>query len=507
MVRQLLLRGSALVILALSVFVTGCSDGPDKIHWPKVNLEGSQDKVLLRSNYLINVKGHTVGYVLMDAKHDAKADEVYGTWFMTMQFNRGADTASSIMDVHFVESLDGALNSMTVDSMDEGTTATFVDVAGDTLEVRIENADEVTNKKLPWQPGTLGPLGIELSLVKKIMKPGEKRSFSNVEPTSLAVYQQTLTAFDYEELDAFPGQSLLKIGVVSEGEGVSMEGELWVNSEGLTMRATYPQMAMEFVYVEDRTEVTIAHLNAKASIETVDFNEVTAVEIDGIYDQEAKRQRLIMYSSLTDLSNMFPKTLYQSVKRNSKDRVVLEILDEAVNLDLDDKKPAEEDLASSTLIQSDYAPIKAKVEELTKELVNETEKLKTIQSFVYQHMEKKNYSKAMASASDAFESGEGDCTEHACLLAAMARSAGLPTRMVAGLVAVPDGALTNCRFHMWNEVYLDGHWIYVDATRPPDKVKWSRYIKLADSSLANEKDQRFLLAGTVLLGDLSVFSE
>ena len=57
---------------------------------------------------------------------------------------------------------------------------------------------------------------------------------------------------------------------------------------------------------------------------------------------------------------------------------------------------------------------------------------------------------------------------------------------------------------MWNEVYLDDHWVSVDATRASDRVKWSRYIKIADSSLSDENDQGFLLAGMVLLGDLSV---
>ena len=44
----------------------------------------------------------------------------------------------------------------------------------------------------------------------------------------------------------------------------------------------------------------------------------------------------------------------------------------------------------------------------------------------------------------------------------------------------------------------------VDATRASDRVKWSRYIKIADSSLSDENDQEFLLAGMVLLGDLRV---
>ena len=506
MVNQQFPRLAPLLILTASMVLAGCSNEPAKVEWPKVDVESSRDKVLLKANYLVKIKGHTVGYVLLDAKHDEKVDEVYGTWFMTLQLNRGAATNVSLMDVHFVESSDGVLKSMTVDSNEGGATATFAVVAGDSLEVRVEKSDEVEDKQIPWQQGTLGPLGIDLSLVRDMMKPGESRSLSNVEPTNLAVYRQTLKAHDLEEIEDFPKQSLLKIEVLSDGgEGVSLKGKLWVNSEGVTMKATYPQMGMEFLYVEDRMEVTGSFLDSSRTIDTVDFNDVTSVEIDGIYDQEASRQELTLYSALTDLSDMFSNTLYQTVKKKSKDEVMLELSDDILNTELNAENPSKEYLASSRLIEVEYAGIRAKVEELTDELEAEREKVMAIQEFVYEHMDKKNYSKAMASAADAFESGEGDCTEHACLFAAMTRAAGLPTRLVNGLVAIPDGGQTNCCFHMWNEVYLDGRWMSVDATRRPDRVKWSRYIKIADSSLADENDQEFLLAGMVLLGDLRVF--
>ena len=52
----------------------------------------------------------------------------------------------------------------------------------------------------------------------------------------------------------------------------------------------------------------------------------------------------------------------------------------------------------------------------------------------------------------------GDCNEHAVLFAALARAAGIPTRIEAGLVYL------NGRFyyHAWNAVYLD-RWVTVDA--------------------------------------------
>ena len=396
---------------------------------------------------------------------------------------------------------------MTVDSSDGGATATFAVVSGETLEVRVEDAESLEEKQVPWKPGTLGPLAIDLSLAKSMMQPGESRSLLGVEPVDLAVYKHTLTALDFEEIEAFPGQSLLKIAVVSEGKQVAMEGELWVNEQGVTLRATYPQMGMEFLHVEDRMKVTGHQFTSAPSVAGVDFNEVTSIEIEGIYNQEAGRQRVSLRSALTDLTDMFPNTLHQTVKKNGKSEVELELSDQPKEDAGEAENPPEEFLSGSSLIETNHTGMQEKVDSLVSGLSGDMEKLQVLQQFIYDHLDEKNYSKAMASAVETYESGVGDCTEHACLLAAMARQAGLPTRLVVGLVAVPDGGLTRCHFHMWNEVYSQGHWVSADATRPAGKTKWSRYIKIADSSLADGNSQEFLLAGMVLLGDLRVFSK
>src|SRR5207253_1751979 len=52
----------------------------------------------------------------------------------------------------------------------------------------------------------------------------------------------------------------------------------------------------------------------------------------------------------------------------------------------------------------------------------------------------------------------GDCNEHAVLLTALARAAGIPARMVAGAVYL-DGAFL---YHAWSELWL-GRWVSADA--------------------------------------------
>jgi transglutaminase-like putative cysteine protease len=53
----------------------------------------------------------------------------------------------------------------------------------------------------------------------------------------------------------------------------------------------------------------------------------------------------------------------------------------------------------------------------------------------------------------------GDCKEHTQLFVALARSAGVPTRIASGLVYL-DGKFY---YHVWPEIFLEG-WVAVDPT-------------------------------------------
>lgn len=75
-------------------------------------------------------------------------------------------------------------------------------------------------------------------------------------------------------------------------------------------------------------------------------------------------------------------------------------------------------------------------------------------------------------ASVAVRRGEGDCTEHAVVLAALARGRGLPARVVIGtLVAVfphdAEGAGPRVRAfgHAWTEIYDGSVWRRADAAQ------------------------------------------
>lgn len=66
------------------------------------------------------------------------------------------------------------------------------------------------------------------------------------------------------------------------------------------------------------------------------------------------------------------------------------------------------------------------------------------------------------------KSPRGDCTAHALLFTALARTSGIPCREVSGYLYLSDTAQA-FGGHAWNEVVIDGNWHPVDPT-------WNQFI-------------------------------
>ena len=84
----------------------------------------------------------------------------------------------------------------------------------------------------------------------------------------------------------------------------------------------------------------------------------------------------------------------------------------------------------------------------------------------------------------------GDCNEHAVLLTAMARAAGIPARVVAGAMYAEQGFV----YHAWTELWL-GRWVTADATLGQLPVD-ATHVKLVEGGPAEH------LALGALLGRL-----
>jgi hypothetical protein len=106
--------------------------------------------------------------------------------------------------------------------------------------------------------------------------------------------------------------------------------------------------------------------------------------------------------------------------------------------------------------------------------------------WVFRNVEKKPVL-SIPSAVEVLRTKAGDCNEHATLLTALLRAAGIPARICIGLVYTRD----KFYYHAWTEAYL-GEWISMDATldqMPADAT----HVKLLEGNL----DKQAEIAGQI----------
>jgi transglutaminase-like putative cysteine protease len=115
-----------------------------------------------------------------------------------------------------------------------------------------------------------------------------------------------------------------------------------------------------------------------------------------------------------------------------------------------------QDLQPSLLIQSDALMLQEQAASIVGEEKDALRAVTLISSWVYNYLEKRP-TLSIPNALEVYKRRAGDCNEHSVLFAALARAAGIPTRVAAGLLYA-EGRFF---YHAWDEVFV-GEWVAVD---------------------------------------------
>lgn len=141
---------------------------------------------------------------------------------------------------------------------------------------------------------------------------------------------------------------------------------------------------------------------------------------------------------------------------------------------------------------------------------DEASRCEAMRRFVHEFIERKDLGVAFASASDVARTRQGDCSEHAMLLAAMLRADGIASRVVSGLTYTEEfvGERDVFAYHMWTQalVGVDGghRWIDLDATLPREPAFDATHIALVVSSMGDGDGYSSMVPLVKLLGRLRV---
>jgi hypothetical protein len=376
-------------------------------------------------------------------------------------------------------------------------------VAGKRLEMETASQGKKIAGVIDWSPEYGGFFALEQSLIRKPMQPGERRTLQAL----LLGFNQLATiemvARDWEAVTLLHGTyKLLRIDTMSIfADGQKLEQTLWTDHTGDVRKTHSPAMGLETV------RVTKAEALETTEAAQFDIGLSTTVKLQKSLPNAHDTKRVVYRVRLDggDPAATFVNGWTQNVK--SLDANTAEITVYAVRPDQPGNAVAPADpsiseyIEPNNWIQSDNAKIVALAKEATGDELDPWRTALKLEQFVHRYIKLINYSQAFASAAEVAENREGDCTEHAVLLAALCRARGIPARVAIGLVYMQ--ATQEFGYHLWTEVYIDKHWIPIDATLAKGGIG-AGHLKLAHSSLKGASAYSSFLPVVQVVGRLKI---
>jgi len=365
---------------------------------------------------------------------------------------------------------------------------------------------KVTNfVPLPEKCG--GFFAVEESLRNKPLRPGETRIVPAVIPIFSTPGEAHLTAGQEEEV-SIGGlkQKLLKVTNDIKIAGKTLTTICWINERGEMLRTLNPDFQQES-YLTSR-EIA----QSRDDLGQIDLLAATTAKLKGELPKERPIRQAEYLVKLNKpeparekISEQFASDEFQQFEAidEQSGKLTIALLDRTSPVDEQRRgaKPVPEDSAANSLVQSDDPQIIRLAASVAPEETDAWKVAQALEQGVRQHIYKRGYTQAFATAAEVARSHEGDCTEHAVLLAAVCRARRIPARVVLGLVYYPPQQ--GFAYHMWNEVWIGERWVPLDATVAKGAVG-ADHIKLRHANLHGESAYAVMLPLLAVVGRLEI---
>lgn len=405
--------------------------------------------------------------------------------------------------VESTETEQGALRSFTVETSVGPTPlvtrGTYHDGA---LHLVTSNHGQRRESTIPWDDRYGGFFALEQSLSKQPMQSGEQRELTMLMPWvgGVQIVTTTLTAEGEEKVDVLDGsKQLLKIVMKNRIGNEEIDAVCWTAADGAVLKTALPAL-QQTIY---RTTKTRAQA-AESGDYDLFWDSIVPITSPLPHPHELTRGTYEVSLPEKNPEDIFVCGGSQRVEQLDHGTAKLTVVAVRPDSQLADAKgtePGPHDSSPNSLIQADDPRIVRMARELIGTETDPWAKCVALEQGVYQAIESKNFGHGFATAADVVRSREGDCTEHAVLLAALCRAEGIPARVALGLVYSPSNQ--GFAFHMWNEAWVRDRWIPLDATLGHGGIG-AAHLKLRHSNLANEAAESAILSVVQVINQLEI---
>lgn len=484
-----------MLAVLLSLFaVPTARAGDDHDRWYVLDLMGS------RSGYMRSVRNTAEGKVT------TRSDTV-------MRVKRGNLNMVISMSSEFIETEAGEPVSMkSVQEMAGGKVVQEFVFKEDGVEQTVTQSGTVTTKTLPRPEGQwLPPAAAERYFDQRRKSEAKEIAVRSMDPTTGLAILTTTHALNGKETRKVRGEELeLTSWTVNVSHMPGMASKEFIDAEGTTVLTETNVGGMPIVMMLSTKE------EALKDAEAPEIMVATFVKPEGKKIENPRETTSAVYLLSIPDGEMpaLPVTGSQSVAAQGPLEVRV-----TIDTSFPNAAPAADKDNAAFLAATVSADAKdERIVELTTRALQhapegKAERAEALRRYVFRYIRKKTLGVGFATATEVARTREGDCSEHAVLLAAMLRADGIPSRVASGLLFADAfaGQQEIFGYHMWAQALLevDGRlvWVDLDGTLPPAHKTDATHITLAVSDMADNEIGGGMITMVSLLGRLRITVE
>jgi hypothetical protein len=396
-------------------------------------------------------------------QRDVSDGQVVTRQSLDLRVNRFKTPLLTHSDTRFVETVAGEpLSFSTLAGEGAGLTTVDGQLHGDhVFQVSSKVGKQGKVGLLQWPVDASLPEGQRLAMVKQGFRPGTAYPLRAFQPSHQQVANLVVNVVG-DEMVELPGgtERLHHLHEELEGSGGSQWTDLWVNDRGEIRRSVAPMLAY-------RLEMAACD-EACASAPDQDVDVLrTAMSPSPRFIPAVLREDPIRYRII--VTGNHPRPFINTDEQRVRDTGT-----GAYEVDVggalphgDEAGPAPEDTEANPWVQSDAPAIREAARTIVGNASSDMARMRRLRAYLTDAIDTRELDVGYASALETLKSLKGDCTEHAVLLTALARSLGIPARVVTGLVYVDRYAGANRVFipHAWTQAWIDGRWVSFDSAQ------------------------------------------
>ena len=365
------------------------------------------------------------------------------------------------------------------------------EVKGNDLSVEIKNENEVQTQRFELKEALYSSVATNLYPALKGFKIGEVYKYKIYAAETQSLEDITQEILSYEKSNLYQGPAFrvkTSSGFLSINSWINRNGEtlLEMDKGGLLIITKEDELsARKFIYRESFTKDDILldyslvksdkDIKGARKLKTLDLKLIGMDEDFPVISDERQKAKRITEKGISKV-----EYLIDSLTPVSESTSALPV--EAPDLN--------EFLKPTLHIQSNNQEIISKSKEIIGDEKNSLPAVKKLTQWVSEEIKDKLVDSF--SSLNVLHSMEGECQSHTYLYTAFARAAGIPTKVVNGIVYLePKGFL----YHTWAESYV-GYWIAVDPTFGQIPVD-ATHIKLVEGDSFDELSPLINIIGKI----------